>query len=206
MMNFCGFIHCHNETVSLLSSRAGSPNARFTYSCISQCKSFEINHADPLSCCPAGILGLLVNADGSLALTLQLDCFYVLKADAKVLVQGTILGQPVNLVLRAGPIEDGGLVSCVAHTLTTAVPVVGCLLSQLLPTVNLDVPLNLVLGSDNTGCSGLLPGLGGQCALLTSSTSSIYLQPAAVALIRLHGCAFVVRLHANCMETQFRFP
>jgi hypothetical protein len=88
----------------------------------------------------------------------------VLKADAKVLVQGTILGQPVNLALRAGPIEDGGLVSCVTHTLTTAVPVAGCLLSQLLPTINLDVPLNLVLGSDNTGCSGLLPGLGGECA------------------------------------------
>jgi hypothetical protein len=139
----------------------------------------------------AGLLALFVNADGSLALTLKLDCYYALRADARVLVQGTILDQPLDLALRVGPIDDGGLVSCVTATLTTAVPVAGCLLSQLLPTINLDLPLNLVLGKDMSGCSGVLPALGGgrppALALLPcwGIAAAALLELQAVAILRL---------------------
>jgi hypothetical protein len=108
----------------------------------------------------AGILSLYATADGKLGLALKLNCHYVLVANASVIVTGTVLGQPVHIYVPIA-VKDGGLVSCLVTTVTTAIPGLGCLLASLDPSVNLNLPLSLRLGPDNSGCTGIIPGLAG---------------------------------------------
>jgi hypothetical protein len=108
----------------------------------------------------AGILSLYATADGKLGLALKLNCHYVLVANTSVIVTGTVLGQPVHIYIPVA-VKDGGLVSCLVTTVTTAIPFTGCLLAGLDPSVNLNLPLNIRLGPDNSGCTGIIPALAG---------------------------------------------
>lgn len=107
-----------------------------------------------------GLLTLYADADGAIKLALRLNQNYVLHVGAKVLVQGSVLGIPLDLALPVD-VKDGELVSCVVATVTTAVPGVGCLLAGLDPKVNLDLPLKVALTDGLYGTTGLLPGLVG---------------------------------------------
>jgi hypothetical protein len=107
-----------------------------------------------------GILSLYATADGKLGLAIRLNCYYVIAAGTSISITGTILGAPINIYLPVR-VNDGGLVSCVVHTVTTAIPFTGCLLAGLDARVNLNLPLAVTLGPDMTGCTGLLPALTG---------------------------------------------
>jgi hypothetical protein len=126
--------------------------------------ALSTNCSAPAHCRHAGInvglLGLYATSKGNLALAFKLNCEYVLAASTHILIRGTVLGLPLDI--RA-PVEvkDGGLVSCAVNTLTTAIPFAGCLLAGLDPVVDLNLPLNVKLGPDGSGCTGLVPGLGG---------------------------------------------
>jgi hypothetical protein len=100
-----------------------------------------------------GLLTLYGTASGHLGLALKLNCDFVLAANASVIVTGKVLGQPVHITVPVG-INDGGLASCALATVTTAVPFAGCLLAFLDTQVDLNLPINVRLGPDYTGCTG----------------------------------------------------
>ena len=112
-----------------------------------------------------GILSLYATADGKLGLALKLNCYYVIAANATVSISGRLLGIPLNVQVPIA-VNDGGLVSCVVQTVTTAIPFTGCLLAGLDLAVNLNAPISIKLSPDMSGCTGLLPALTG--ALLAS--------------------------------------
>jgi hypothetical protein len=107
-----------------------------------------------------GILTLYATAKGNLALALKLNCNFVLTANTNIIIKGMVLGLPLDFKIPVS-VSDGGLVSCVVHTITTAIPFTGCLLAGLNPNVDVNLPLNENLGPDGTGCTGLIPGLAG---------------------------------------------
>jgi hypothetical protein len=58
-------------------------------------------------------------------------------------------------------VKDGGLVSCMVQTVTTAIPFTGCLLAGLDLKADVNLPINVRLGSDFVGCTGVIPALAG---------------------------------------------
>jgi hypothetical protein len=107
-----------------------------------------------------GLLGLFATSKGNLALAFKLNCKYVLAASTHILVRGTVLGLPLDIRVPV-EVRDGGLVSCAVSTLTTAIPFTGCLLAGLDPVVDVNLPLDVKLAPDGSGCTGLVPALGG---------------------------------------------
>ncbi len=58
-------------------------------------------------------------------------------------------------------VKEGGLVSCVVQTVTTAIPFTGCLLAGLDLAADVNLPINVRLAPDYTGCTGIIPALTG---------------------------------------------
>ncbi len=107
-----------------------------------------------------GLLALYATADGKLGLALRLNCYYVIAANATVSITGQLLGIPLNVQVPIA-VRDGGLVSCVVQTVTTAIPFTGCLLAGLDLKADVNLPINVRLSPDMSGCTGIIPALTG---------------------------------------------